>query len=175
MGEWQLLLVPYSGGPTHALNDVLGGRIPVIIEAFSGLLGAVQAGKLKPIAAGSLQRLPDFPELPTVSETLPGFNAVGWQALVAPNGTPQAIVRKIGTDLREVLAQPEVRRQLAARGGYPRPMSRSWRSSPTSSAPGTRCCSNSPRKRNESAGRPGCDDYLSSGVDGKRRACSIKA
>jgi tripartite-type tricarboxylate transporter receptor subunit TctC len=123
VGGWQLLLVPYSGGPTHALNDVLGGRIPVIIEAFSGLLGAVQAGKLKPIAAGSLQRLPDFPELPTVSETLPGFNAVGWQALVAPNGTPQAIVRKIGTDLREVLAQPEVRRQLAARGGYPRPMS----------------------------------------------------
>ncbi len=119
----KLLLVPYSGGPTHALNDVLGGRIPVIIEAFSGLLGAVQAGKLKPIAAGSLQRLPDFPELPTVSETFPGFNAVGWQALVAPNGTPQAIVRKIGTDLREVLAQPEVRRQLAARGGYPRPMS----------------------------------------------------
>ncbi len=119
----KLLLVPYSGGPTHALNDVLGGRIPVIIEAYSGLAGAVQAGKLKPIAVGSLQRLPDFPDLPTVSETLPGFNSVGWQALVAPNGTPEAVVRKVGKDLRDVLAQPEVKKQLATRGGYPSPMS----------------------------------------------------
>jgi tripartite-type tricarboxylate transporter receptor subunit TctC len=119
----KLLLVPYSGGPTHALNDVLGGRIPVIIEAYSGLAGAVQSGNLKPIATASLQRLPDFPDLATVAETLPGFNAVGWQALLAPNGTPEAIVRKVGSDLREVLAQPEVKKQLAARGGYPRPMS----------------------------------------------------
>jgi tripartite-type tricarboxylate transporter receptor subunit TctC len=119
----KLLLVPYSGGPTHALNDVLGGRIPVIIEAYSGLAGAVQSGKLKPIATASLQRLPDFPDLPTAAETLPGFNAVGWQALLAPNGTPEAIVRKVGNDLRDVLAQPEVKKQLAARGGYPRPMS----------------------------------------------------
>jgi tripartite-type tricarboxylate transporter receptor subunit TctC len=119
----KLLLVPYSGGPTHALNDVLGGRIPVIIEAYSGLAGAVQSGKLKPIATASLQRLPDFPDLPTAAETLPGFNAVGWQALLAPNGTPEAIVRKVGNDLRDVLAQLEVKKQLAARGGYPRPMS----------------------------------------------------
>jgi tripartite-type tricarboxylate transporter receptor subunit TctC len=119
----KLLLVPYSGGPTHALNDVLGGRIPVIIEAYSGLAGAVQSCNLKPIATASLQRLPDFPDLATVAETLPGFNAVGWQALLAPNGTPEAIVRKVGSDLREVLAQPEVKKQLAARGGYPRPMS----------------------------------------------------
>ena len=154
----KLLLVPYSGGPTHALNDVLGGRIPVIIEAYSGLAGAVQAGKFKPIAVGSLQRLPDFPDLPTVSETLPGFNAVGWQALVAPNGTPEAIVRKIGTDLRDVLAQPEVRDSLrhAAAIRVQCPRTRSWRSSPTSSAPGTRCYSNLPRRQNESAGRS-CD------------------
>jgi tripartite-type tricarboxylate transporter receptor subunit TctC len=119
----KMLLVPYSGGPTHALNDVLGGRIPVIIEAYSGLAGAVQSGKLKPIATGSLQRLPDFPDLPTAAETLPGFNAVGWQALMAPNGTPEAIVRKVANDLRDVLAQPEVKKQLAARGGYASPMS----------------------------------------------------
>jgi tripartite-type tricarboxylate transporter receptor subunit TctC len=119
----KLQLVPYSGGPTHALNDVIGGRIPIIIEAYSGLAGAVQAGKLKPIAQGALQRLPDFPDVPTVAETFPGFNSVGWQVLLAPNGTPEAIIRKIGSDLREVLAQPEIKKQLALRGGYPRPMS----------------------------------------------------
>ena len=58
----KLLLVPYSGGPTHALNDVLGGRIPVIIEAYAGIAGAVQAGKVKPIAIGGAKRLPNFPD-----------------------------------------------------------------------------------------------------------------
>jgi tripartite-type tricarboxylate transporter receptor subunit TctC len=118
-----LLLVPYSGGPTHALNDVLGGRIPVIIEAYAGLAGAVQGGKIKPIAVASARRVPDFPNLPTVAETLPGFQAVGWQALVAPNGTPEAIVRKVAGDLRAVLEQAEIKQQLAKRGGYPSPMS----------------------------------------------------
>jgi tripartite-type tricarboxylate transporter receptor subunit TctC len=119
----KLLLVPYSGGPSHALNDVLGGRIPVIIEAYSGLAGAAQAGAIRPIAHGGLERLPDFPDLPTVTETIPGFEAVGWQALVAPVGTPDTVVRKASDDLRKVLAQPEVKKQLAMRGGYPRPMS----------------------------------------------------
>ncbi len=120
----KMLLVPYSGGPTHALNDVLGGRIPVIIEAYAGLAGAVQAGKVKPIAIGGAKRLPNFPDVPTVAETLPGFSAVGWQALMAPNGTPEPILGKVAGDLRRVLAEPEVAKQLASRGGYPSPMSR---------------------------------------------------
>jgi tripartite-type tricarboxylate transporter receptor subunit TctC len=119
----KLLLVPYSGGPTHALNDVMGGRIPVIIEAYGGIAGAIQSGKIKPIAIGGSKRLPNFPDVPTVAETLPGFNAVGWQALLAPKGTPEPILRKVAGDLRKVLAEPEIGKQLAARGGYPSPMS----------------------------------------------------
>ena len=118
----KLLLVPYSGGPTHALNDVLGSRIPMIIEGYSGLAGAIQSGAIKPIANGSLTRLPNFPDLPTVAETLPGFEAVGWEALVAPVGTPQSIVRKVSVDLRKVLDQPDLAQQIARRGGYVRPM-----------------------------------------------------
>jgi tripartite-type tricarboxylate transporter receptor subunit TctC len=121
--EIKLLLVPYAGGPSQALNDIIGGRIPVIIEAYPGLAGALQAGAIKAIAVGSAQRLPDFPDLPTVAETLPGFEAVGWQRLVAPVGTPDTIVRKVSGDLRKVLEQPEVKKQLAIRGGYVRPMS----------------------------------------------------
>ena len=119
----KLLLVPYSGGPSHALNDIMGGRVPLIIEGYSGLAGAIQAGTLKALAVGSAQRLPDFPNLPTVAETVPGFNAVGWQVLVAPVGTPEAIVRKVSDDLRKVISQPEVKKQFATRGSYTRAMS----------------------------------------------------
>jgi tripartite-type tricarboxylate transporter receptor subunit TctC len=119
----KLLLVPYSGGPSHALNDILGGRVQVIIEAYPGLAGAAQSGAIKPIAVASPERLPGFPDLPTVAETLPGFQATGWQGLLAPNGTPEAILRKVSKDLREVIEQPDVKKQIASRGGYVRPMS----------------------------------------------------
>ena len=119
----KLLLVPYSGGPNHALNDIMGGRIPLIIEAYSGLAGAIQAGNLKALAIGATKRLPDFPDLPTVAETIPGFSAVGWQVLVAPIGTPEPIVRKVSDALYAVVTDPEVKKQLARRGSYPRAMS----------------------------------------------------
>src|SRR6266566_2708715 len=88
----KLLLVPYSGGPSHALNDIIGGHVGMIIEGYSGLAGGIQSGAIKPIAVGSAQRLPNFPDLPTIAETLPDFEAVGWQGLVAPVGTPDAII-----------------------------------------------------------------------------------
>ncbi len=119
----KLLLVPYSGGPSHSLNDIMGGRIPLIIEGYQGLAGAIQGGNLKPLAVASAQRLPDFPDLPTVAETVPGFNAMGWQGLVAPVGTPEAIIRKASEDLRKVVSDPAFKAQLAGRGSYPVPMS----------------------------------------------------
>src|SRR5262244_561558 len=119
----KLLLVPYSGGPSHALNDIMGGRIPLIIEGYSGLAGAIQGGNLKPLAVASAQRLPDFPNLPTVAETVPGFKAMGWQGLVAPVGTPEAIVHKVSEDLRKVITELTLGAQLAGRGSYPLAMS----------------------------------------------------
>jgi tripartite-type tricarboxylate transporter receptor subunit TctC len=76
--------VPYTGGPAAALTDVIGGRVPLIIEGYSGLAGAIQAHTVDVLAVGSTHRLPDFPDLPTVAETLPGFAAGGWQGIVAP-------------------------------------------------------------------------------------------
>jgi tripartite-type tricarboxylate transporter receptor subunit TctC len=119
----KLLLVPYSGGPAHAIGDVLGGRIPVIIEGYSGLAASIQSGGIKPIAVGSATRLPEFPDLPTVAETLTDYRAFGWQGLVAPLGTPDAVVRLVSDDVRKVLNQPDVRRQLATQGTYTHPMS----------------------------------------------------
>jgi tripartite-type tricarboxylate transporter receptor subunit TctC len=119
----KLLLVPYSGGPSHSLNDIMGGRIQFIIEAYQGLAGAIQGGNLKPLAVASAQRLPDFPDLPTVAETVPGFKAMGWQGLMAPVGTPETVIRKASEDLRKVISDPAFKAQLTGRGSYPVPMS----------------------------------------------------
>ena len=108
----KLLMIPYSGGTAQVLTDVMGGRIPLVFESYSGIAGAVQAGTVRPLAVASPQRVADFPDLPTVAETLPGFAAGGWQVLAAPVGTPDAIVQKINADLNKAISDRDTRRQL---------------------------------------------------------------
>jgi tripartite-type tricarboxylate transporter receptor subunit TctC len=119
----ELLMVPYTGGPAHAIGDVISGRVAFIIEGYSGMAGAIQSGSLKAIAVASASRLPEFPDLPTVAETIPGFSATGWQVLVAPLGTPDSIVRKVSEDLRTAVTDPDLQRKIATRGSYTRAMS----------------------------------------------------
>ncbi len=118
----KLQVVPYTGGPAAALTDVIGGRVPLIIEGYSGLAGAIQAHTLDVLAVASTHRLPDFPGLPTVAETLPGFTAGGWQGIVAPLGTPAAAIQKVNAALEKVLGEPDLAKQLALRGAYVDPM-----------------------------------------------------
>jgi tripartite-type tricarboxylate transporter receptor subunit TctC len=114
----KLQVVPYTGGPAAALTDVIGGRVPLIIEGYSGLAGAIQAHTLVPLAVASRRRLSDFPNLPTVADTLPGFAAGGWQGIVAPLGTPAADIAKVNAALKTTLAEPDLAKQLALRGAY---------------------------------------------------------
>jgi tripartite-type tricarboxylate transporter receptor subunit TctC len=114
----QLLPVPYNGGPAAALSDVAAGRVSMIIEGYSGIVGAIKAGQAKVIAVAAAQRLPQFPDLPTVAETLPGFSATGWQVLVAPRGTPDAIINKVEADLAKVVSDPEFQKLLSNIGSY---------------------------------------------------------
>jgi len=118
----RLETVPYTRGPASALGDVADGRVSMIIEGYSGIVGAVKAGQVKLVATGAPQRLPEFPDLPTVAETLPGFVGSGWQVLLAPVGTPAPIVAKVSADLTKVLDDPELKQKLASFGNYPRPM-----------------------------------------------------
>jgi tripartite-type tricarboxylate transporter receptor subunit TctC len=117
-----LLPVPYNGGPAAALADVGSGRVSMIIEGYSGIVGAVNAKQIKLIAVASAERLPEFPDVPTVSETIPNFTATGWQVLVAPLGTPAAIVSKVSTDLAKVVNDPDFKKRLATVGSYSRAM-----------------------------------------------------
>jgi tripartite-type tricarboxylate transporter receptor subunit TctC len=119
----KLLMVPYAAGPAHALADVIGGRVDMIIEGYSGIAAAIRSEQLKAIAVATAQRLPEFVELPTVADTVPGFTAAGWQIVVAPVGTPDAIIRTVSQDLAKVVSDPDTRRRLAQLGSYSHPMS----------------------------------------------------
>jgi tripartite-type tricarboxylate transporter receptor subunit TctC len=118
----QLVPVPYNGGPAAAMADVGTNRVSMIIEGYSGIMGGVKAGQLKIIAVASRQRLPEFPDVPTVAETIPGFFATGWQAMVAPLGTPAPIIDKVSVDLFKVMSDPDLRKRLGQVGNYTQPM-----------------------------------------------------
>ena len=118
----QLQMIPYTGGPTAAMSDVGTGRVAIVIEGYSGLAGGLNSGLIKGIAVASLERLDDFKDLPTVAETLPGFLAGGWNVLLAPVGTPEAIINKASADLRKALDDAEVKKKLAQLGAYVHPM-----------------------------------------------------
>lgn len=107
--------VPYKAAGT-VLTDLIGGRVQIQQDAPSVLLPQVKAGKVVAIAVAP-RRLPDLPEVPTLAELYPGFELITpWLGIFAPAGTPQAIVDAVNRDVREVMAKPEVRKQLAAAG-----------------------------------------------------------
>ena len=101
----KLQMIPYTGGPAQALGDLATGRVQIVLDAYSGLAGGMQAGAIKGLAVASLERLPGI-DLPTVAQTLPGFFAGGWNVMLAPNGTAPLHMRKLGFDIRKVLDEP---------------------------------------------------------------------
>jgi tripartite-type tricarboxylate transporter receptor subunit TctC len=118
-----MTVLPYAtGGTNEAIRDILGGRIHVVVEGGPGLKGALEAGDLKALAVMSSERQPIAPELPTAAETVPGLTAMGWQALVAPKGTPEPIVRQLVDDLRRAMEAPDVRTRMGHVGTPFRPI-----------------------------------------------------
>jgi tripartite-type tricarboxylate transporter receptor subunit TctC len=118
----KLNMIHYPGTEA-ALGDVISGRVPVMFQTILPVAGIVATGAVKMLAIASNTRLPNYPDIPTVAETLPGFTSSGWSILVAPHGTPPAIVQKINDDLRAALARPDVIKKFEALGNYTRPMS----------------------------------------------------
>jgi len=112
----------HSQGAAASINDVIAGRIPMVFEGLAGLQPGLQAG-LKLIAVGSAKRLANLPDVPTMAETVPGVVSSGWLALMAPSGTPNAIIQKVNADLHTVLKQPEVQQRFQVLGTYSRLLS----------------------------------------------------
>lgn len=111
MAKVEFSNVPYRGS-APALQDLLGGSVDVMFDNLGVSLPLVQAGKLKLLGVASAKRMPSLPDVPTLAETLPGFEAVAWYGIVAPPGTPKAIVDKINADVNEALAQPDMKDHL---------------------------------------------------------------
>jgi len=110
-------------GAAAGLTDVIAGRVQIIIEGLPALFGAVEAKSIRPLAVLATTRLPNLADVPIAGDTLPGFVATGWSALMARAGTAPEIVQKISTDLAKGLDEPEVRVRFAQIGAYVRPMS----------------------------------------------------
>src|SRR5215472_4295637 len=120
----KLLMVPYTAGTPAILNDMMGNRVGLVFEAYSGLAGAIDAGNVVPLAVAAASRMPSLPNLPTVAETLPGFESVGWQALLAPAGTPDALIKKVNADVVKAMHDdPEIHKRLIDFGRDDRIMS----------------------------------------------------
>ena len=110
--------IAYRGsGP--ALADVVAGHVPIMFDGIPSSLPLVQAGKLRAIAVTGTARLPAAPDIPTVAETMPGFDASGWFAVYAPAGTPPAVVARLNQAINRVLEMPDVRKRYAELGAEP--------------------------------------------------------
>lgn len=109
--------VPYRGG-AQALTDVMGGQLQLVALNALELLPHLRSGKLKAIASLSANRSPALPEVPTISESgFPGFEAAVWYGLLAPAGTPKAIVTQLNAATQRALQSTEVKERLSAAGG----------------------------------------------------------
>lgn len=117
----ELLHVPYKGvGP--ALLALMSGEVTVMFDNSLSVMPHIRAGKLRPLAVTTRQRIAALPQVPTLAETvLPDFDVVGWQGLAVPVGTPDAVVQRLNQALQSALASASVRQRLAALEAEPAP------------------------------------------------------
>jgi tripartite-type tricarboxylate transporter receptor subunit TctC len=113
-----LLHVPFKGG-AQAYPELMAGRIDLQLDPTFGIYRYVKAGKMKAIAVTSTRRDPAAPEVPTVGETLPGFNVLSINGIVAAGATPRELVSRISADLRKLLREPDTTRRLEELGIEP--------------------------------------------------------
>jgi tripartite-type tricarboxylate transporter receptor subunit TctC len=117
-----MLIVPYRGG-APALTDIIGGQVQVYFSYLPESIESVRTGKVRALAVTTATRSAALPELPTVSDFVPGFEASSWQGIGAPRNTPAEIVTRLNREVNAALADPVIKARLADLGSTPRPMS----------------------------------------------------
>jgi tripartite-type tricarboxylate transporter receptor subunit TctC len=108
--------VPYRGG-APALTDLLGGQVQVYFGPIPETIEHIRAGKLRPLAVTTAMRLESLPNIPTVGEFVPGYEASGWHGVGAPTNTPREIIEKLNSEINSALADPKLKARLADLGG----------------------------------------------------------
>ncbi|TWO73185.1 tripartite tricarboxylate transporter substrate binding protein [Caenimonas sedimenti] len=120
MAGVQMKHVPYKGaGP--ATTDLIGGQVDVIFDNMPSIIGHIRNGSVRALAVTSAQRSPALPDIPTVAEAVPGYEASAWFGVAAPKGTPPAIIARLNREFNAALADPAMRAKLADLGGVPIP------------------------------------------------------
>jgi tripartite-type tricarboxylate transporter receptor subunit TctC len=109
----KMVHVPYKGGAPAAAATA-GGEIQILLTPASEVVPHIQSKRVRPIAVSSSTRISQFPELPTIAETVPGYEFTSWMGTFAPAGTPQAIVEKLNLELKKAVADPAVAANLTA-------------------------------------------------------------
>jgi tripartite-type tricarboxylate transporter receptor subunit TctC len=112
--------VPYKG-TAPAIVDVTGGQVQFMFNSMPPIMPLVKAGKLRAIALGGAKRSPAAPDIPTVAETLPGFNAVTWYAFIAPRGVPAPIVNRLNSEVAKMLGDTAFAQKIVDMGQEPHP------------------------------------------------------
>ena len=107
--------VPYKG-VAPALNDVLGGQLPILFASLPSSLAHIKAGKLRPLAVSGATRSPVLPDVPTLAETVPGYNGTLWIGLFAPAGVPQEVLSRLQNGMNKALAAKDLRDKLELQG-----------------------------------------------------------
>ena len=119
MAGIDIVHVPYKGSPP-ALNDLLGGHVPLMIDGLPSALPHVRAGKSRALGITTASRSPAAPDIPTIAEQgLAGYESNGWNGLLAPAGVPQAIIAQINRQVAAMLQLPEAKDRLAKLGYVP--------------------------------------------------------
>src|SRR3954465_2957744 len=120
MAGVDMVHVPYRGqGP--ALSDLLGGQVQILFAAAPGTVDYVKTGKLRALAVTTATRMPDLPDVPTVADTVAGYEASQWYGFAAPKNTPAQIVEKLNKEINAAIADPGMKAKLAGIGGDPMP------------------------------------------------------
>ena len=110
-----MIHVPYKGIPP-AITDVIGGRVTMLFTTTISAAPHIKAGKVKGLALTSAKRLDTMPGVPTISETLKGYQAEAFQGMIAPTGVPRAIIEKLGREVAAIVKSPEIGKTFEASG-----------------------------------------------------------
>jgi len=122
MTKTDIVHVPYRGS-APALPDLMTGKVHVLFGNLTGAMELVDAGRLRGLAVTSAKRWASLPDMPTIAETVPGYEADVWYGVVAPKGTPPDVVARLNQAINAGLADPDVRTRFEQAGGLPMPMS----------------------------------------------------
>jgi tripartite-type tricarboxylate transporter receptor subunit TctC len=116
MAGVEMLHVPYRGGAL-ALNDLIGGQLQVMFDTMPESIGFIRSGTLRPLAVTTAERSPVLPELPTIGDVLPGYEASAWYGIGAPRNTPREIVEVLNREINAGLADARIKARLVDLGG----------------------------------------------------------